>query len=441
MSSGLPGRALAHAAAAGLLLLTSVLPPALAGELEQRFQDTLQRARGGDVQAMYSLGESYELGMGTSTNRSEALRWYRNAAEQGHPEGSYQLGYAYYWGKGVDRDRGQAFRWFQRAAEGGSHAAMPYLSKMYALGQGVAQDKAKAEEWSARAASTTSNLHAPPPAPEVSAPSSERTTAADTTAPQETAAPRSAAAAATTGTAVRDRGAAKPKAKPVAEAKPEPEAKPAPKSKPKPKPTPKPKPKPKARPRPEPDRVAIERLLSWDWEKHGNPALYLPSSLTQCRENGKHLACASTPHRASLLGRPYAFRLIAVIADFDRKGRFTVTFRPQITGVLEAAPGGYGEESTDLITPEELRKRVEREPQTLDCTFKGRKQLNCNDALGRPQVFKAVKPKPKAARRPETISRPPSGSARTDAAARPSPPPPPEEQEESRRSHIAGRRP
>ena len=159
------GRDLTMVAMLAFLLGVTAVHGAAAGELEQRFQDTLKRAQAGDVQAMYAVGETYELGMGTISSHSQALKWYRAAAEKGHPEGAYQLGYAYYWGKGVAKDRKQAFDWFQRAAEKGSQAAMPYLSKMYALGQGVPQDKAKAAEWSERA-NIASHLNTPPPAPE-----------------------------------------------------------------------------------------------------------------------------------------------------------------------------------------------------------------------------------------------------------------------------------
>lgn len=402
-----------------LALFVVFLAGAGAGELAQEFEAQLQRARGGDVQAMYSVGEMYELGIGTDSSRSKALQWYRDAAEHGHAGGAYQVGYAYYWGKGLPKDRHEAYSWFLRAAEAGNQPAMPYLSKMYALGQGVAQDKAKAAEWASRA-DTASNLHKPPPAPE--------------SPPRPAPAPPIAAD-----------HAKPPQAKPSApqpevaaqrQATPEPE--PVPGTKPAPKPAPRNEPQPKAEPRPAPERVAIERLLAWHWEKDGHPALYLPSSLTECRDNGKHLDCASTPRRSSLLGRAYAFRLIAVIADFDRKGHFSITFRPQVTGVLEAGPGGYGEEGAEAITPEQLHQRVEREPQTLDCLFRTRTQLNCDDALGKPQVFKAVKPKPRAARQSQVINTQPFDSARASAAPPPSPPPQQEAQAESRRIRTVG---
>lgn len=378
------------------LLLPVCLAGVQAGELEQRFQSQLKRAEAGDGPAMYAVGELYELGMGTASSRSEALRWYRAAAEQGHPQGAYQLGYAYYWGKGVSKDRTQAHSWFLRAAEAGNQAAMPYLSKMYALGQGVAQDKDKAETWAQRAR-IASEVNSPPPAPETRQVRTE-------TQPQ-----------------------------PEPEGRNQPTARPAPAPKSRPSQAPRQR---TAASKP-PARVVIDRLLASRWLKHDRPALFLPSARTECTDRGTQLDCHSAPRRSSLLGLPYTFRVLAEIVDFDKEAGFSIRYRPQVTAVLQAGPGAFGEDGANTITEQQLRERVERAPQELHCRFQEDRVLQCSDENGKGQAFAGVVP----GEIDTAISSLPSGSVGTRVAAPPTPPQPPAEQEESRRIRTIGPRP
>ena len=43
-----------------------------------------QAAEHGDVDAQFTLGWCYYMGEGVEENVSEAAKWYRKAAEQGH---------------------------------------------------------------------------------------------------------------------------------------------------------------------------------------------------------------------------------------------------------------------------------------------------------------------------------------------------------------------
>lgn len=349
------------------------LVPARAGELEQAFGTQLKRAQTGDVQAMYALGEMYELGMGTDNSRGEALNWYRAAADEGHAGGAYQVGYAYYWGKGVGKDRREAHVWFLRAAEGGNQAAIPYLSKMYALGQGVPQDKGKAAAWAARA-DTSTNLHRPLPKPETQrSAASERPQTVQQTAPVAPPAPAKAVE-------VEQPPPSAPRV--TVKAEPQPVARPEPKRAA--------PPKPKPRPRQSTSERNIERLLASQWEKGKRPALYLPSTETTCGEQEGRIACLSTPRRSSLLGRPYAFRLVAELTDFDDKDNFALSYRLEVTGVLQAPPGAYADDASEAITEEQLRERVERAPEQLRCTLQDAKALTCTDGKGQEQQFTGV---------------------------------------------------
>ena len=54
------------------------------GEREQAFAWCRHAANAGHVEAQYHLGMFYKSGIGTPEDRTEALRWYKVAAERGH---------------------------------------------------------------------------------------------------------------------------------------------------------------------------------------------------------------------------------------------------------------------------------------------------------------------------------------------------------------------
>ena len=124
-------------------------------------------AEQGFADAQYSLGVSYDYGLGVPQDYAEAVKWYRNAAEQGFADAQYNLGYMYATGEGVPPDFGEAANWFLMAAEQG-HAdaqknldilaeqgvaeAQNTLGLLYFDGHGVTQDFAEAAKWYRRAA-------------------------------------------------------------------------------------------------------------------------------------------------------------------------------------------------------------------------------------------------------------------------------------------------
>ena len=71
---------------------------------------------------------------------SEAVKWYRMAAEQGLAMAQFNLGITY----GIE-DEAEAVNWYRLAAEQG-YANADSLGNMYASGRGVIEDEA-AENW------------------------------------------------------------------------------------------------------------------------------------------------------------------------------------------------------------------------------------------------------------------------------------------------------
>lgn len=107
------------------------------------------KARSGDATSQYMLGRAYHYGYGVARNYTEALKWYRKAAEQGQAAAQFFLFSMYSEGEGVPKDIGKAMEWLGRSAEGG------FASGQYLFGCSIEQlqgDYGEALKWYRKAA-------------------------------------------------------------------------------------------------------------------------------------------------------------------------------------------------------------------------------------------------------------------------------------------------
>ncbi len=81
----------------------------------------------------------YDKGEGAQQNYTEAVKWFRKAAEQGHVKAQRMLGLRYATGKGVPKNYTEAVKWFRKAAEQGYSMAQFGLGSMYKQGWGGGQ--------------------------------------------------------------------------------------------------------------------------------------------------------------------------------------------------------------------------------------------------------------------------------------------------------------
>lgn len=109
-------------------------------------------AEQGDAEGQNNLGVMYENGNGVAKDYTEAAKWYRKAAEQGDYIGQYNLGVLYENGYGVTQDYAEAVKWYRKAAEQGDAPAQNNLGGMYNRGYGVTKDCAEAVKWYKKAA-------------------------------------------------------------------------------------------------------------------------------------------------------------------------------------------------------------------------------------------------------------------------------------------------
>ena len=137
-------------------LLTAVVLLLLCGGCGQEsayFKATKIKAKQGDADAQYKLGEMYDYGRGVPEDFAEAGKWYRKAAEQGHAEAQYKIG-KYFFTSTLDWSQADVERvkWFRKAAEQGHARAQGELGWRYEVGWDVPQDYEEAAKWYRKAA-------------------------------------------------------------------------------------------------------------------------------------------------------------------------------------------------------------------------------------------------------------------------------------------------
>ena len=97
-------------------------------------------AEAGLAVAQHYLGSMYVAGRGAPQDDAQAAHWFRQAAEQGLAHSQGALGYMYMKGLGVPREDAEALRWLSLAARQGRIKARYHLGLMYSDGRGVKQD-------------------------------------------------------------------------------------------------------------------------------------------------------------------------------------------------------------------------------------------------------------------------------------------------------------
>ena len=73
----------------------------------------------------------YEKGLGVRHNYREAVKWYRQAAENGYAYAEYNLAGMYYKGKGVMQNLSSAYSWYKRSALHGLEIAKNALAEKF----------------------------------------------------------------------------------------------------------------------------------------------------------------------------------------------------------------------------------------------------------------------------------------------------------------------
>jgi len=94
----------------------------------------------------FALGLAYEEGGRVPKDPTQAIHWWKKAAEQGYVEAQTALGSAYWHGEGVPQNHEEALYWYRKAAMQGDGWAQGILGFAYAEGE-IPQNFTEAYAW------------------------------------------------------------------------------------------------------------------------------------------------------------------------------------------------------------------------------------------------------------------------------------------------------
>ena len=73
----------------------------------------------GETADQAKVGDLYSRGKGVDKDETEAVNWFRKAAEKGNADAEYGLGMAYLRGKGIAKSDSLGYDWLKKAAQQG----------------------------------------------------------------------------------------------------------------------------------------------------------------------------------------------------------------------------------------------------------------------------------------------------------------------------------
>lgn len=108
--------------------------------------------------AYHSLGVLYDFGKGVEQDYVQAFKYYQLAADLGEPTSQANLGFMYEAGKGVLADNDMALKYYKKSAEQNDAQGLNNLATFYFNGTLVKQDRSKAISLYKRAAELSNSF-------------------------------------------------------------------------------------------------------------------------------------------------------------------------------------------------------------------------------------------------------------------------------------------
>ena len=300
---------------------------------DERFQASLVKARSGQAQDQYEIGEMYFRGRGTKTNPVEALHWFLLAAKQGHKKAAYKAGYLYLHGAGIEPNPTLALTWLAMAAKAGYAAAQYELGKLFASDAAGYFDGAQALKWLGKAKAAGY-------------------------------APAGAEFSKTVRRLVQDR-----KRWPAVTEQTQSQLALARKEATQLHPT--------VVDRPDPKRI----ILHSQWEGKDGPSTFLPSMLTDCRERGKGIECVSSELSMQLSSTHVIYRTRTRISDINADGQFQLVYANKVLSALSGEVGSSEGRETAVKMGWQRNERV------LDCSLVTGRTISCAQGTTRQYRF------------------------------------------------------
>lgn len=113
-------------------------------------------AENGHPDAQYLIGQDYYWGWDAPEDKAMGVSWYEKAAAQGHVEAQAALGDHFHSLKATEADKALAFSWYIKAANAGHSKAQEKVGDAYRTGLGTARDYREAAKWYSLAANQNS---------------------------------------------------------------------------------------------------------------------------------------------------------------------------------------------------------------------------------------------------------------------------------------------
>jgi TPR repeat protein len=120
-----------------------------------------------NINSQYQIGEKLRFASFKSPGDTHApyiripeieFRWYKRAAEFGHPEAQYELASLYDRGTGVEKNPSLAAKWYLKSAEQGNIDAQCQVGYLYLLGRGLPRDEIEAYAYLNMASATIESV-------------------------------------------------------------------------------------------------------------------------------------------------------------------------------------------------------------------------------------------------------------------------------------------
>ena len=127
-----------------LFLLAGIQAPLLANQMwEEMFNDNLENAKAGEVEAQYEVGIMYLKGQGVDEDRKKAIQWLNSASDAGNEQAAAKL-------RRMDEQQ-EKFAELQKQASAGDAEAQYEMAMMYLKGRGTEKDETRARLWLGKA--------------------------------------------------------------------------------------------------------------------------------------------------------------------------------------------------------------------------------------------------------------------------------------------------
>ena len=308
----------------------------------KRFKEVMSQAEQGKVQAMYEVGRKYERGRGTERNMQKAAEWYAKAAEANHAPAKARLGTLYIEGNGVKRDLKTAVNLLTEAANENIPSAQYQLGNMYELGTGVNQDLERAISWYRRA-DKGGYYRAGDKVKELTAELNTRSE--PSRQPQPAAASTPAPASQQAATPSRSRGVS-----------------------------------------------TVAAVMEGNWQRRGQPAGYLPSTISQCRPQHGVIKCISTAQQRSTGTETITYNTEATLTNFN-DNQFEITYSNNILEVekeKDAVALGFDEEEADSSGTSRIASSKKSKSHKLECTLIKPESIECTKDRLRKVLFSSL---------------------------------------------------